>query len=179
MKWIRHIIWMIGWIIKHPISVFRYYTSKRYRNDCRVMRSFLMDIAEIERRRLPIVEACQIVSENPPSEWPEEVLYPYYHEGIYHEPPYAKRIYGASIFGHQHVAMDRTRTISLIDALMWTGLCESKGEIRKVIKNNGIMVNRKKMTDYNYILSANDACPKVDAIVLEYGKYNFGIIELC
>jgi tyrosyl-tRNA synthetase len=111
------------------------------------------------------VEACQIVSENPPSEWPEEVLYPYD---------------GASIFGNTaHQAMDRTRTISLIDALMWTGLCESKGEIRKAIKNNGIMVNRKKMTDYTYVLSAKDACPKVDAIVLEFGKYNFGIIELC
>jgi len=125
----------------------------------------MIEIADIKARKLPIVDVCRIVSETPPSEWSEEVLYPYGRE---------------SIFGNTaHQAMDRTKTISLIDALLWTGLCESKGEIRKAIKNNGIMVNRKKITDYNYILSEKDACPKVDAIVLEFGKYNFGIIEMC
>ena len=114
---------------------------------------------------MKIVEACRFVSENPPSEWSEDVLYPYK---------------GASIFGNTaHVAMDRTRTISLADALLWVELYPSKGEIRKAIKNHGVMVNRKKLTDMNYILSEKDALPNLDAIVLEAGKYNFGIIEMC
>ena len=66
-----------------------------------------------------------------------------------------------------------------MDALLWTQLCESKGEVRRAIKNNGIMVNRKKMTDPNYVLTMKDALPNIDAIVLENGKYNFGIIEMC
>lgn len=139
--------------------------------DKALVKDFVLNVLDTNQRRLPIVEACMMASQLPPQEWSDAVLFPYYDR---------KDRAGASIFGnHQHQAMDRTRTISLMDALLWVELCESKGEVRKAIKNNGVMVNRKKMTDPNYILSEKDALPNIDAIVLEFGKYNFGIIELC
>ena len=106
-----------------------------------------------------------MVSELDPSQWVEEVLWPD-HDGV-------------PIFGYSQTAMDREKTITLIDALEWTGLCSSKGDARKAIRNNGVRVNRKVVTDINRVLTKVDALPNLDAIVLEFGKYNFGIIELC
>jgi tyrosyl-tRNA synthetase len=113
-----------------------------------------------------VVEKCQMVSELDPSQWAEEVLW-----------PVGKT--QRSIFGNEQVAMDREKTIALIDALEWTGLCGSKGDARKAIRNNGVRVNRRVVTDINRVLTKTDALPNLDAIVLEFGKYNFGIIELC
>lgn len=75
--------------------------------------------------------------------------------------------------------MDKTKEIGIIDALVWCGLCESNGEARKAIKNNGVMVNRQRISDFSLMLSQQNALTNLDAIVLERGKYNFGIIELC
>lgn len=107
-----------------------------------------------------------MISEKDPSEWSEEVLHPIPKESV-------------SIFGFQHVAMDRTKTITLIDALEWTELCSSKGEARKSIRNNGVRVNRRIVTDINRVLTKEDILPNLDAIVLESGKFNFGVIEMC
>lgn len=114
---------------------------------------------------MTVVEKCQMASEKDPSEWVEEILCPCNN--------------GITIFGYEHVAMDREKTISLIEALEWTGLCSSKGEARKAIKNNGVRVNRRIVTDFNRILTKTDVLSNIDAIVLEFGKYNFGIIEMC
>lgn len=115
---------------------------------------------------MTIVERCVMASKLPPSEWIEEILLPIHKEPI-------------SIFGYQHVAMSRENSIKLIEALEWTGLCDSLGAARKAIKNNGVKLNRKPITDFNYILTKSDVLPNIDAIVLEFGKFNFGIIELC
>lgn len=115
---------------------------------------------------LSATEKCVVASEKDPTNWPEVVLYPNYPSGL-------------SIFGFSHVAMDMTKSISLIEALTWTGLCDSNGVARKAIKGNGIMVNRKRIVDAGYILSEKDALLNLDAIVLEFGKYNIGIIEFC
>ena len=112
------------------------------------------------------VDSAMMCSQCNPSEWNEDVLWP-----IPGHP--------VSIFGYQQVAMDREKSISLLEDLEWTGLCESKGDARKAIKNNGIMVNQKRIQDINLVLTKADALPNLDAIVLEFGKYNFGIIELC
>lgn len=101
-----------------------------------------------------------------PEEWHESILNPLRNTPI-------------SIFGYNHVAMDKTKEIGIIDALVWCGLCESNGEARKAIKNNGVMVNRQRISDFSLMLSQQNALTNLDAIVLERGKYNFGIIELC
>jgi len=163
MKWIKKII--------HRL---RLRFDKKYRKDTELIVEAMYDMMYVIVNRLPVAEACMLVSMKHPSEWPDAVLFPYPDKRPNGD------IHSSSIFGNtQHQAMDRTRSISLMDALLWTELCDSKGDVRRAIKNNGIMVNRKKMTDPNYILSAKDALPNIDAIVLENGKYNFGIIEMC
>ncbi len=104
-----------------------------------------------------------MVSELPPDKWDVVVLDPLYKSSL-------------SIFGYSQVAMGRDIGIGILDALVW---CESNGDGRKAIKNNGIKVNRKTVTDIRMILTKEFALPNIDAIVLEFGKYNFGIIELC
>jgi len=106
-----------------------------------------------------------MVSELPPDQWVEEVLWPD-HDGV-------------PIFGFQQTAMDREKTVTLLEALIWTNLCDSLGNARKAIRNNGVRVNRKVCQDINRVLTKADALPNLDAIVIESGKFNFGIIELC
>ena len=115
---------------------------------------------------MTVVDRFIMISEKDPSEWSEEVLRQIPKETV-------------SVFGFQHVAMERGRTITLIEALEWTGLCESKGESRKAIRNNGVRVNRRVVTDINRVLTMADILPNLDAIVLEFGKFNFGVIEMC
>lgn len=124
------------------------------------------DIQDIANCKLSPVDKCVIVSTLPPDHWPEEVLWP-------------ERKSGVLIFGSSQVAMGRDRTIKLIEALEWTELCDSLGSSRRAIRGGGVRVNRKVVNDVNMVLTSANALPNIDAIVLEMGKYNFGIIELC
>ena len=121
--------------------------------------------------RLGVVKRCRIASELSPDQWPEEVLWSCYSS--------ADKNYRSSIFGKRHVDMWRKKTISLIDALVFTLLSSSNGEAKKAIKNNGIMINRVRCNDISRVLTSEDRLPNLDAIVLENGKYKFGIIEMC
>ena len=107
-----------------------------------------------------------MASEKDPSQWNISIL-----DSIPNYP--------ISIFGYNHVAMDRNKSIKLVDALTWCGLCESNSLAKTYIKGSAISVNRQKIKDINYILSPKNALTNLDAIVLECGKYNFGIIEFC
>lgn len=135
------------------------------------MYQFLSDIRNtygVMCQRLGVVERCEIVSELPPDQWPEEVIWPY---------PVSLR--GYPFFGRHHVAMERTKSISLIDALIWTELVSSNGEARKSIRNNAAMINRVKCMDITRVLTPQDRLANLDAIVVENGKHNIGIIEMC
>ena len=46
--------------------------------------------------------------------------------------------------------------ISLVDALVLTGIAPSKGQARTLITQNAVSINDEKITDCNYILSEND-----------------------
>ena len=46
--------------------------------------------------------------------------------------------------------------ISLIEAIICTGIAPSKGQARKLIEQGGISLNDEKITDINYKLSEND-----------------------
>jgi tyrosyl-tRNA synthetase len=107
-----------------------------------------------------------MVSELPPDKWNECVLWPQYGTTM-------------TIFGSSQIVMGREHSIGILDALIRCGLCESNGEGRKAIKNNGIKINRKPVTDFKLVLTKEHALPNIDAIVLEFGKHNVGIIELC
>lgn len=119
------------------------------------------------RGMMSVVDRCFMACEQPPEQWSEEVLWPL---------PQDMRI---SIFGHSQIAMARNLTKTLVAALVDTGLCASNGQARTAIRNNAVMVNRKKCKDVNRVLTGQDALKNIDAITIENGKYNFGIIELC
>lgn len=106
-----------------------------------------------------------MASKQGPSEWSDGLLLPLSGQSI-------------SIFGDQQITMSRDGSVKLIEALVHTGLCESLGDAKKAIKNNGVSVNRQKVNDLSLILTKEHALPNIDAIVLERGKYNFGIIKM-
>lgn len=49
-----------------------------------------------------------------------------------------------------------TTNISLLDAIILTGMAPSKGQARTLINQGGISLNDEKMTAVNYVLSDND-----------------------
>lgn len=133
---------------------------------------------------MTLVEACFHASQLPPQEWTMETLTAYpsgaFLKTFVLETGESVRIRGRtfqSIFNHS--AMARERTVSLIEALVWTGLTSSNGDARRAIKAGAIRLNSKQIRDDKRILSAMDALPNLDAIVIENGCYNYGIIELC
>ena len=56
------------------------------------------------------------------------------------------------------------------------GFCASKGEARRLIKQGGLKLNDKPITDENYRLSTADMSSGQAKIAL--GKKKFGIIKL-
>ena len=64
-----------------------------------------------------------------------------------------------------------TYDISLIDAIIKTGIAPSKGQARTLITQGGISLNDEKITDVNYVLSADDF--KEGYAILKKGKKVF------
>ena len=54
--------------------------------------------------------------------------------------------------------------ISIIDALLKTGIAPSKSQARTLIAQNSISLNDNKVIDINYILSENDFTEGYDHI---------------
>ena len=61
--------------------------------------------------------------------------------------------------------------ISLIDAIIKTGIAPSKGQARTLISQGGISLNDEKITDVNYVLSVDDF--KDGYAILKKGKKVF------
>lgn len=118
-----------------------------------------------------VTEACVSVSEKRPQEWDPEVLWPLWMLGGSKVP--------GSIFGSSHIAMDRGHVVDLIDALIDCGLSTSRTEAKHAIRSGAVRLNRTQVKDEKRVLWAFDALPNLDAIVLENGRFNYGIIELC
>ena len=67
--------------------------------------------------------------------------------------------------------------LSLIDALALTGLCKSKGEARRTIKEGGANVNNVRFDEIETTLTAaNKASDSI--IVLRRGKKKFALVKL-
>ena len=65
--------------------------------------------------------------------------------------------------------------ISLIDAIIKTGIAPSKGQARTLITQGGISLNDEKITDVNYVLSENDF--KEGYAILKKGKKVYHKLE--
>ncbi len=64
----------------------------------------------------------------------------------------------------------------ILDAFVEIGFCESKGEVRRMCKQNGIKVNDKIISDDKYIFGSTDV---VDGVIkIAQGKKKFGIIKV-
>ncbi len=66
--------------------------------------------------------------------------------------------------------------ISLVDALVLTGIAPSKGQARTLITQNAVSINDGKITDCNYILSKNDFSNGY--AILKKGKKIFHKLEI-
>ena len=66
--------------------------------------------------------------------------------------------------------------LGILDAFLEIGFVESKGEARRLIKQNGLKINDVVINDENYKLSDNDF--KDGAIKLSQGKKKHGLIKL-
>ena len=70
---------------------------------------------------------------------------------------------------------DNITGLSVLDAFVEIGFCASKGEVRRLIKQNGIRVNDRAISDENYVFSESDI---VDGqIKIAQGKKKFGLIK--
>lgn len=65
--------------------------------------------------------------------------------------------------------------ISILDAIIVTGIAPSKGQARTLINQGGISLNNEKITDVNYVLSASDF--KNGYAILKKGKKVFYKLE--
>jgi tyrosyl-tRNA synthetase len=63
--------------------------------------------------------------------------------------------------------------IRLLDIVAETGFSPSNGETKRMIKQGGISVNDKKVTDKNYTMTFKEG----DEFTLKVGKRNFGILK--
>ncbi|WP_075083256.1 tyrosine--tRNA ligase [Mariniblastus fucicola] len=67
--------------------------------------------------------------------------------------------------------------LGLIDALVLAGLCKSKGEARRAIKEGGVYVNNVRRDDIETKLTSADKASE-SIIVLRRGKKKFALIKL-
>lgn len=69
-----------------------------------------------------------------------------------------------------------TTNISILEAIITTGIAPSKGQARTLINQGGISLNDEKVTDVNYILSDSDF--KDGYAILKKGKKVFYKLEI-
>ena len=73
------------------------------------------------------------------------------------------------------ISADLDAGIGVLDAFLQIGFVASKGEARRLIKQNGLKINDKPITDENYVITKTDI---VDgAVKLAQGKKKFGLIK--
>ena len=69
-----------------------------------------------------------------------------------------------------------TSSISIVDALVKTGIAPSKAQAKTLISQGGISLNDNKITDINYVLSDNDF--KDNTAILRKGKKVYHKLEI-
>ena len=66
--------------------------------------------------------------------------------------------------------------VSVLDAFVMLGFVSSKGEARRLIKQAGLKLNDKPITDENYVITPKDI--ENDKIKLSQGKKKHGLLVL-
>ena len=70
---------------------------------------------------------------------------------------------------------DLNAGIGVLDAFLQIGFVASKGEARRLIKQNGLKINDKPVSDENYVITTSDIID--GAVKISQGKKKFGLIK--
>lgn len=111
------------------------------------------------------VGRCVVASSRPPQKWPASVLAPINKSG-------------ASIFGDAHTYYAEDRIPTLVQALVDCNLAPSNSAATRAIKNQGVKINGVRCSDPKRQLVKEDILANIDAIVIENGKFNYGIVDV-
>jgi len=70
-----------------------------------------------------------------------------------------------------------TSGINILDLVLQTKLANSKGEIRRMIKNNGLRINNEVMTDETKIIDKNNFVEN-NSLKVSHGKKQHVIVKI-
>ena len=70
-----------------------------------------------------------------------------------------------------------TNGIDIISFLAETNIFPSKGEVRKMIQNGGVSINRKKITDVNFFVTADNLLHN-KCLLVQKGKKNYYLVKV-
>ena len=83
---------------------------------------------------------------------------------------------GGNLDNMPTVELGNNKNISIVDAIVLTGIAPSKGQARTLITQGGISLNDEKITDTTYTLSEKDF--KDGFLIIKKGKKNYHKIEM-
>ncbi len=72
------------------------------------------------------------------------------------------------------ISQDEAKTVLLVDLFIKTGLCESKGAFRRLVKQNGAKINDKPVNDPDFVLGM----PHEDTHKLSAGKKRHALVRV-
>jgi tyrosyl-tRNA synthetase len=78
--------------------------------------------------------------------------------------------------GFKDVPSIEASEISLLDALVETGLASSKSDARRNVQGNAVLVNGDRISDINFTLKPSDFIED-EFVVLRKGKKNYAIVK--
>ena len=75
------------------------------------------------------------------------------------------------------LSVDAVKDANIVDLVAASGLCKSKGEARRLVKNGGLYLNNNRVTDLDLVVKDSDI---VDGklVVLRSGKRNYFLVEI-
>jgi len=79
---------------------------------------------------------------------------------------------------HPAIEVERQRIengLSIVDALVISGLCKSKSEARRLIKQGGCYIEEQRITDEGYIIQVSDL--KDSSLTLRAGKKRYRVLK--
>ncbi len=77
---------------------------------------------------------------------------------------------------HQVPSTDLAEGISILDSLVLTGLCKSKGDARRAVKEGGVYVNNRRVDSIERVLTDSDRVSET-TIVLRRGKKKYALLR--
>lgn len=78
---------------------------------------------------------------------------------------------------HQIAKAELAEGISILDAMVLTGLCKSKGEARRAVKEGGVYVNNRRVESIDRMLTIDDLASE-STIVLRRGKKKYALLRI-